>query len=209
MDSQTPSYNLRKKLEIEPYVLEPSLRKLEGLLYKMASKIAKETKMDKANEAYIHMGIGYIGDINVTKGSISYRYKNRPFNGVIGSCEIMGNPVSPNKIICYNIDENRKYEVLNPHLKNIKETVKKVLSTLYWEIHKELREDLYRLNLTRFEIESTKPFMFSKLYANIPLDQQQGNSQVYIIADDEDRGMIRYKNNKSELTLDYLFYNLL
>ena len=51
--------------------------------------------------------------------------------------------------------------------------------------------------------------MFSKLYANIPLNQQQGNSQVYIIADDEDKGIIRYKNNKSELTLNYLFYNLL
>jgi len=209
MDGQTPSYNLRKKLEIEPYVLEPPLRELERLLYKMTSEIAEETKMDKANEAYIGMGIGYMGDINVTKGTIFYRDENRPISGVIGSCEIMGNPVLPNKIICYNEDENMKYEVLNPHLKNIRETVKKALSTLYWGIHKKLREELYGLNLTPFEIESTEPFMFSRLYANIPLDQQQGNPQVYIIADDEDRGMIRYRSDKSELTLDYLFYKLL
>jgi len=212
MDDQIPSYNLGKKLKIEPYVLTSPLRELEKLLYEMASETGKNTKMDKANQASIHMGIGYLGDIYVTKGEIFYGDRNRPIGGTTGSCIIMGNLVSPNEIICYNRDENREYQILSPHLENIRETVKKVLSTLYWEIKKDLKKEMYKLGYTPFEIESIEPFKFSKLYAGIPLDQQLGNSRnplIYIIADDEDRGMIRYRNDESELTLDYLFYKLL
>ena len=179
----------------------------------MISETGKKTRMDKANKASINMVIGYLRNTYVDDFKmVDMVYLNdidsdSPFGKTIGACMLTRNPVSPNEMICLD-ENNKKYIILNPHLENIEETVKGVLSTLYWEIHNELRKELYRLGYTPSEIKRAEPPMFSKLYANIYLDQQPGNPQINIEADDEDRGIIRYRNDRSKLTLHYLFCSL-
>jgi hypothetical protein len=210
MGGQTPSYNLRKKLEIEPYVLKPTLRELDRLLYEKVSEIGKKTRMDEANRVFTNIGIGDLGYISVTKGDISYlNNRNGHLGRTVGTCIITGNPVSPDEIICYNMNENREYKMPNPHLEDIRKTVRDVLSTLYWEIEKDLGKELHRLGYTPSEIKRAEPFEFSRLYANIRLDQQPVDPQIEIIANDNDRGTIRYEDGRSKLTLHYLFYTLL
>ena len=217
MDDRTPSYNLRKELEIEPYVLEPPLRELDKLLYEMASEIGKKARIDKASLASINMLLGYLGylgdnniNIRLTKGDMVYLNDiDDPLGETIGACIMGGYLVPPNKIVCYNnMDKNnRRFEIPNPYSGKIRETVEEALRKLYWEINKGLREELYRLGYTPYQLEIARPFMFSRLRANIPLNQQPGNPQIEIIANDEDRGTIRYKKGRSELNLNYLFYD--
>jgi len=217
MDGQTPSYNLRKKLVIEPYVLISPLGELEKLLYEMASEIGKKARMNEANLVSINMrlgDLGYLGDNDIntrlTKGDMVYlNDRDDPLGRTIGACIMGGYLVSPNKIICYNnMDKNsRKFEIPNSYLGNIRGTVEEALSKLYWEINKGLREELNRLGYTPSQLEIAKPFMFSRLRANISLNQQPGNPQIEIITDDEDRGTIRYRNSRSKLNLNYLFYD--
>ncbi len=208
MDGQILSQNSKRKLESDYEVLQP-LGELERILNGMIRETIIKGDVNVADKADIilrevdlrepgaHGFSTYYLEIFLSNESRS-KYKT------VVSCNSVGNILSPGKITCRNLDNDRSFEISNNYLPIIRNVIDSILYTIYWK--DETKEKFARI-LSPYEKKSQMPSSLSEIYARINLTKEHSKPTIEIHENPycPDKGMIKYKNERSNIDVHYRF----
>lgn len=170
MDDQPQSQNSERKLEIGYEVIKPYLEKLDDLLKRTALEIKYENEIfnggsERLNYLSVAADVNDFKDFGTVEGDAYLGSNDKKLS--IVNCYLRKDPLK-NTIRCYNKQTGRPFEIPNSsHLQDIEETVRGLLSTIYWGIHKDYENKLLERGVPLKVIRGLEPIKLSKLYADI------------------------------------------
>jgi hypothetical protein len=209
MVGQTPSQNSERNLRIDSEVIEPYLRRLDDLLKETALKIKDKNEIlnggsERLDYLFVAANVNDFKGFGTVEGDASLRSNDK--EPPIVDCYLRNDPLGK-KISCYNMKTNRSFRIPNSsYLQDIEETVRGLLSTIYWEIHKDYKKELLEKGVPlNVIIENDEPIKVSKLYAYIKdINSRQNsydNPKIKTSLSQEDRGAIIYNGKGSEILI--------
>ena len=208
MDGQIPSQTSERKLESDYEVLQP-LGELERILNRMVAEIVEKgdvNVVDKADIILREVDLREPGShgFSTYDLEIFLSDESRSKYRTVVSCSSVGNILSPGKITCRNLDNDRSFEISNNYLPIIRNAIDSLLYTIYWK--DETKEEFARI-LSPYEKKSRMPSSLSEISATIKLTKGQGNPTIEIHENPycPDNGVVIYKNERSRISVSYKF----
>jgi len=206
MDGQPQSQNSERKLEIDYKVIKPYLEKLDDLLKRTALEIEDYGEVRGLNHLFV------AADVNDLKGSGTVEgdahLRSNSGSPSIVNCYLRKDPLK-NTIRCYDKQTSRSFKIPNSsYLQDIEETVRGLLSTIYWEIHKDYEKELLERGVPPNVIRDKEPIKLSKLYAsidNINSGQESYDNPKIQIYPWQDGWLITYDRKGSEIHLFFKY----
>jgi hypothetical protein len=207
MDDQPQSQNSERKLEIDYEVIKPYLEKLDDLLKRTALEIENYGRMKGLNHLSVAANVNDLKGSGTVEGDAYLGSDDKELP--IVNCYLRKDPLK-NTIRCYNKQTSRSFEIPNSsYLQDIEESVRGLLSTIYWRIHKDYEKELLEKGVPLNVIRDDEPIKLSKLYAyinNINSGQESNdNPKIRTYVSQDGKWLITYDRKGSEIHLFFKY----